>query len=139
MKSIILSIKPTYAKKIYSGEKTIELRKKLGKGFKRGARVYIYETSPIKAVTGSFVIKDCSIVEVEKIRCDYLAQACVSEGYFDSYYAESSHGCLIWVESPQLLKRQVKLDELRAMGVNAPQSFCYAKEKLESLVARLVT
>ena len=62
--NIILSIHPKWAEKIYSGEKTIEWRKVIpsclfplhlsNKPFK----VFMYETTPVKKVTGYFVCRD---------------------------------------------------------------------------------
>lgn len=54
MRDIMLSLKPYWAELIYSGKKTVEWRKSspdTGEGF-RGRRIYIYETSPVKMVTG---------------------------------------------------------------------------------------
>lgn len=58
MKAIFLSIKPEWAEKIYNGEKTIEWRKsklKLDRN-NRHTRVYIYETAPVKRITGYFTL-----------------------------------------------------------------------------------
>lgn len=58
MKAILLSIKPEWAEKIYNGEKTIEWRKsrpKLDRN-NRHTRVYIYETAPVKRITGYFTL-----------------------------------------------------------------------------------
>ena len=53
---VILSIKPIYANKILSGDKKVEFRKKKFK--KTVDRVYIYSTSPQKAMVGYFTIKN---------------------------------------------------------------------------------
>lgn len=52
--NIILSIHPKWAKLIYEGKKTIEWRKNKPKIFFPGLKVYIYETSPVRKVTGFF-------------------------------------------------------------------------------------
>lgn len=52
-KAILLSIHPKWAEKIYSGEKTIEWRKTLPKSDE--SIVYIYETAPVKKITGYFL------------------------------------------------------------------------------------
>ena len=55
--NIILSIKPKYAELIYSGKKTVEWRHTYPKKFFKWCdRVYIYETSPVKRVTGYFKV-----------------------------------------------------------------------------------
>lgn len=60
--NIILSIKPKWAKLIYEGKKTIEWRKtlprkmdlKLLRDGDPNVKVYLYETTPVKAITGFF-------------------------------------------------------------------------------------
>ena len=58
MKAILLSIKPEWAEKIYNGEKTIEWRKSRPRIDRnnRHTRVYIYETAPVKRITGYFTL-----------------------------------------------------------------------------------
>lgn len=61
MKAILLSIKPEWAEKIYTGEKTIEWRKSRPRieQDNRRMRVYIYETAPVKRITGHFTLRGC--------------------------------------------------------------------------------
>lgn len=47
-----MSIKPEWAKKIYSGEKIVEWRKIKLKNFSIENKIFLYETAPIKKVTG---------------------------------------------------------------------------------------
>lgn len=51
--NIILSIKPKWAEKIYSGEKTIEWRKNVPKEDFID-KVFLYETAPVFRITGCF-------------------------------------------------------------------------------------
>ena len=51
MKAIIISIKPQYAAAIYAGTKTYELRK-CQPHVEVGTPMLIYETSPVKRITG---------------------------------------------------------------------------------------
>lgn len=51
--NIILSIKPKWAELIYSGKKTIEWRKSIPK-FQNIEKVFLYETYPVKKITGFF-------------------------------------------------------------------------------------
>lgn len=52
--NIILSIKPKWAELIYSGKKTIEWRKSFPTR-ENIECVYLYETAPVKKVTGFFL------------------------------------------------------------------------------------
>lgn len=61
VKAILLSIKPEWAEKIYNGEKTIEWRKSRPRLDRNNhhMRVYIYETAPVKRITGHFMLRGC--------------------------------------------------------------------------------
>ena len=52
MKDILLSIKPKYAALIYAGKKTVEFRRSLPDSAGGWRRFYIYESSPVRMVTG---------------------------------------------------------------------------------------
>lgn len=52
--NIMLSLKPQYAELIYSEKKTVEWRHTFPDKVFFCDRVYIYETSPVKKVTGYF-------------------------------------------------------------------------------------
>ena len=64
---ILMSLHKKWADKIFDGSKTLEFRKKIGKDFKVGDIVYIYETGKNggkKQVVGDFTIK--SIVRIDQ-------------------------------------------------------------------------
>ena len=91
IKDILLSIHPKWSSKIYSGEKTIEWRKTEPKTI-HSHRVYIYETSPIKAVTGYFICHRCFYCDVNKIE-NYpgaLESGCVPLDDLKKYQGMSS-------------------------------------------------
>jgi predicted transcriptional regulator len=48
-----MSIKPRWAKELYSGEKTVEFRKSSPP---IGSLVFLYESAPVRAVTGAFLV-----------------------------------------------------------------------------------
>ena len=52
MTDILLSIHPKWAELILSGEKTIEVRKTVPKELCEGERIFLYETAPVKKITG---------------------------------------------------------------------------------------
>lgn len=53
MSVFIMSIKPKWARELYSGKKTVEFRKSSPPV---GSLVFLYESSPVKAVTGVFLV-----------------------------------------------------------------------------------
>ena len=53
MSVCLMSIKPKWAKELYSGKKTVEFRKNSPAV---GSLVFLYESTPVRAVTGVFVV-----------------------------------------------------------------------------------
>ena len=49
---LLISVKPQFAKKIFKGEKTVELRKSAPLKAKKGSYLLIYVTSPVKELWG---------------------------------------------------------------------------------------
>lgn len=54
MSVCLMSIKPKWAKELYSGKKTVEFRKSSPAV---GSFVFLYESAPVKAVTGVFMVE----------------------------------------------------------------------------------
>ena len=54
MRVCLMSIKPKWAKKLYSGKKTVEFRKSSPAV---GSLVFLYESAPVRAVTGCFLVQ----------------------------------------------------------------------------------
>lgn len=134
MTTPIISIKPRYTRNIYLGNKTVELRKKIGIKFQVGNRIYIYSSSPVKKITGYATIQRIEQTNVAAIRENYLTQACIDVESFDAYYQGHQQGVLIWLENVVEFNQGPSLLQLRSIGFNPPQSFCYANQALEKLL-----
>ena len=101
MKDIVLSIHPKWAKLIYEGKKTIEWRKTCPKAV--GANmVFLYETAPVKKVTGCFVVKGIEGIsltdkDAKYLRKEYVeGKGCVPMEQLKSYQGKSD--CIFgWV------------------------------------------
>ncbi len=91
-KAILLSIHPKWAKKIYSGEKTIEWRKNIPNELFWGMTVYLYETSPVSLVTGYFVLDNPVVDMNEKpgwLEQIMIRNGCVTEDNLRKYQGKS--------------------------------------------------
>jgi predicted transcriptional regulator len=64
--NIILSIKPKWARLIYEGKKTIEWRKSFPKATKID-KVFLYETAPVKQITGFFTLEEIGCILVHSV------------------------------------------------------------------------
>lgn len=119
---ILLSIKPRYVEKIFSGIKKYEYRKKIPiVPFKR---VYVYSSSPVKKIVGYFdvdyVIKDSPSNLWDKT----YKYAGIESDLFQKYFWYKDIGYAIHISN--VVKYDVPLDPHSIFGgFSAPQSFMY--------------
>ena len=86
MKEILMSIHHKWAQLIYSGEKTLELRKTAPKGFEKGEiKVYLYETD-LKSITGVISVNFCH--EITEITPKIVENSCLSHEEIEQYKAK---------------------------------------------------
>ncbi|MEX5686640.1 hypothetical protein [Pseudomonas silesiensis] len=134
MENVIISIKPVFCKAIYGGNKAVELRKSVGNGFVSGAKLYIYTSSPEKAITGEAVIERVQRLAVSDIKERYLASACISERDFDQYYLGKEYGHVISLIDVRKYNVTASLGEMRKLGFHAPQSYSYPSQEILSYI-----
>jgi len=121
--NVILSIKPKYANAILNGEKEYEFRKIIFKE-KDVDKVFIYSSSPVKKIVGSFRIDDIISDHPENIwdRCGNSA-GIDREDFFD-YFKGKENGYAIKLHDIE--KIPTPLDPYRSFDNFTPlQSFCY--------------
>lgn len=121
--NVLLSINPKYVDAIVKGIKRFELRKTIFKKPKV-EKVYIYSTSPVKRIVGSFeienILEDCpkklwNIVEKE---------SGISREEYDKYYRESKKGYAIKIKNFEQFSEPI--DPVKVINnFTPPQSFCY--------------
>jgi len=130
MQEIIISIKPQYSSMIFSGAKTVELRKKIGVLFKPGRRIYIYSSSPVKMLAGEATIASIELSAPSTIEQIAFEKSCISKEDFDKYFLKSNEAFAIYLENVIEYDSKVPLDRLRAAGITPPQSYCYVAQDI---------
>lgn len=130
MQEIIISIKPQYSSMIFSGAKTVELRKKIGVLFKPGRRIYIYSSSPVKMLAGEATIASIELSAPSTIEQIAFDKSCISKENFDKYFLKSNEAFAIYLENVIEYDSKVPLDRLRAAGITPPQSYCYVAQDI---------
>lgn len=125
--NVLLSIKPQYVEKIKAGTKKYEFRKLGFRSIENSEKVFIYSSSPVKRIIGSF--KTNKIVEDQPIK---LWEQCkegagIEEKDFFSYFNNKEKGLAIFVEDLELFKKPVDPKEIKEDFI-PPQSFCYIEE-----------
>lgn len=119
---VLLSIKPEFAEKIFSGEKRYEFRKAI---FKNQAvtTVVVYATLPVGKVVGEFEIESVLHDSPRSLWGRTKSFAGISRAYFDAYFRARSTAYAIQVKNPQRYSAPRDLAEISQSP--PPQSFMY--------------
>lgn len=120
---VLLSIKPEYADKIFSGEKKYEFRKVAFKN-RLIQIVVVYSTMPVGKIIGEFRIKNIHKDEPKKIWKKTKKYSGIDESFFNQYYNGKNYAIAIEIDNPILYKIPLNPKEEFENFV-APQSFRY--------------
>ena len=121
--NVILSIRPTFCKMIFSGQKVYEYRKQI---FTRKDvdKVYVYATKPICKIVGYFTIAamiEDNPTEIWKITHKGSG---ITKEYFDAYFrgCDMAHAIAIG----EVVKFDTPIDPKEVIkNFTAPQNFMY--------------
>ena len=129
--AVILSIQPKHADNIFSGVKTVELRRRRPKRLAKGTLVLVYVSHPTRSLAGAF--KVVRVVEKPLTELWNLVRkkAAITYQEFKQYYAGVATGTAIFFHKVRSFPEPVLLCDLRSELFNffPPQAFRYAKEK----------
>lgn len=132
-KVILLSIKPRYSRMIFSGEKTVELRKR----FPRlpSKFVLVYETSPTKRIIGYFEVKKSHLKTIKSLE-KYYRQAMVDKTFINEYFKGKDKGVAIEIKKVFEFEKKISLTQLKnELKIYPPQDFMYlGKEEIAALI-----
>lgn len=127
MEAIILPIKKVYADLIYSGNKKYEFRKRLCK--KDIEKIYLYETSPVRMVTGEVMIESKIVCEKEELWTIAEDKAGIEKESYYEYFNGCTNVCAYKLSTSIKYDKPISLNEF---GINyIIQSFAYVKSDLE--------
>jgi len=120
---VLMSIRPRFAKVIYSGAKQHEFRR-TRVNLHKGDRVLIYESAPVSLVTGEFGVGNVSWGSPSEL----LSHERNSEARTDAYryLFGASLATSIKIMKPLQWKRPRKLGELLPT-CHPPQSYCFVE------------
>ncbi|WGI17942.1 hypothetical protein [Methanonatronarchaeum sp. AMET-Sl] len=125
--NVLLSIKPEYAKAIFSGEKEYEFRRKI---FKRNNinKIYLYSNSDEQKIRGYFTFGKILKGEPKEIWEKVKNKAYISEEKFFNYFKGTNTAYAIKIkkvkEFPSPIDPFKELDNF-----NPPQSFQYISDQ----------
>jgi predicted transcriptional regulator len=121
---IILSIKPKFAKQIFTGKKKYEYRKVIFKD-KRVTHVVVYASAPISKVIGEFEIEMVLKEPIDKLWKLTKEYGGVDKEFFYKYFEQRKEGYAIQIK--ETLLYDTEFDIYEEYGVKPPQSFLYLK------------
>lgn len=121
---VLLSIKPEYAERIFTGEKKYEYRRSL---FKRDdiKTVIVYATKPVGKVIGEFEIDDVLKGNPNSIWEQTKLYAGIDEIAYTEYFSKKETGFAIVIKKAKMYKKPLELIDLNPNIKNPPQSFRY--------------
>ncbi|GIM29838.1 hypothetical protein CPJCM30710_25040 [Clostridium polyendosporum] len=121
---VLLSIKPQYAQKIFTGEKRYEYRRNL---FKREDidTIVVYVTKPVGKVIGEFEIDSILKGAPNLIWEETKLYAGIDENAYLEYFSERETGFAIAIKKTKVYKEPLELVELNPKIKCPPQSFMY--------------
>ena len=120
----LMSIKPIFAKQIYTGKKEFELRKRAR--IKTGSRVVLYESSPVRAITGEFKAGRTFFLSFNDVRDLILRKRFRGCDRRDlKYIREGKRIQIIEVKDPMRYPSALRLNKLREIipGFMPPRSY----------------
>lgn len=130
-KDLIISIHPKYSEKILAGKKTVELRRRFPLSTAKGTTIYIYSTSPVRAIVGSAEIAETIKLPIKAIWKKYSKCAFIKKEDFESYFNGLSEGFALELKNAKTFDKPVELAELRErFNFTPPQSFIYARQEI---------
>lgn len=122
--NIILSIKPEFVEKIFSGEKKYEYRKILFKH--KVDKVYIYASRPICKIVGEFEVEDIICDTPEHVWELTKKQSGVSRNFYDKYYKGKEKAVALKITECKKYKECIDPEQV-VPNFKVPQSFIYTK------------
>jgi predicted transcriptional regulator len=119
---VLLSIKPEFADKIFSGTKKYEFRRSIFKK-KEVKTIVVYASSPVQKIIGEFEIE--TIIKEELNRLWELTKdlSGISEDYFFEYFRNKEAGFAIKIKRTKKYNTPLSIKE--DFNATPPQSFMY--------------
>ena len=126
MSTILMSIKPEYVDKIFSGEKKYEYRKRMCK--EKIDRIIVYSSFPIQKVVGELIIKRVLYDKKSKIWNKTNRYGGITKTKYDKYFENCNYAVAYEIEKAILYNKQKDLKDFNVKM--APQSYVYITNKV---------
>ena len=120
----IFSIKRKYCEKIFSKEKLVEFRRQNVR-ILQNEKCLIYTTSPVKRITGYFVVKEKIRLPLKRLWELTKEFAGITKNEFMKYFKGCLEGTAILIKYVKKFIDGITLDEIKSLFYNfkPPQSY----------------
>lgn len=127
-KSLLISVRPEFAEMIFSGSKTVELRR-VRPNVRRGDIAIVYVSSPTQALQGAFEISNVVSAKPATLWRKFGRQSGIKRAAFLSYFAGKVLGHALVIKRAWKWAVSTSLSFLRRRnsGFHPPQSFRYLR------------
>ena len=120
--TVLLSIKPEFAEKIFDGTKKYEFRKSIFKNTDVQT-VVVYASSPVQRVIGEFTIDRILNDDLDSIWDETAPYSGITHDFYMSYFANKEKAYAIKIRNTKRYSRARRLSDYNIQY--APQSFAY--------------
>lgn len=131
--AILMSIRPRYAEAILAGQKSHELRRRFS-ARPAGSKVFVYASSPVCQLVGSFSIGSVDTMPAWLVARRRRRATTLSSAEILDYLRGQRHGTLIEVAEPHRFPAPIGLAQLRAWGLEPPQSYRLLSDAISHLI-----
>lgn len=125
-RALMLSIRPRFVDMIFSGKKTVELRR-VKPRLEAGDLVFVYASGSTKGMVGAFEVAGVTAATPKSIWRKHSGGSGLKKPEFDAYFAGAPIGYAICIGRFWKLAEAVSLKTLRKRraGFRPPQSYHY--------------
>jgi predicted transcriptional regulator len=137
--ALLLSIRPQYAERILTGQKTVELRRVRPRACE-DIVLLIYVSSPVRALKAISLVECVTAAEPAELWKQVAHKAGVSRAEFDAYFNDVDMGFAIHLKDVWQLSQPLPLTDLRELwpGFRPPQCYRYfSRDELSVLIDNL--
>lgn len=133
---LLISIHAEYADKIFTSQKTVELRKIRPKRLKEGDWVVVYVTSPNQTIKGIFEVEKIVENPPRQLWNNVRNKAGIKKEEFDKYYQNTNIGVAIYIKKTLSFPNPISLREIQKYwsSFRPPQSYKYVTKDELNLI-----
>lgn len=122
---VLLSIKPEFVNKIFSGEKKYEYRRNIFKN-QSVDTIIVYCTKPVGMIVGEIKIDEVLNLELNSLWEKTKDSSGLKYEFFKSYFHDKETGYAIKFKEVTEYSEPLYLTDYKK-NLKAPQSFCYVE------------